>query len=625
MTLRRTAMALAASVLTLPVAAVTTERAFEDYADGTFINNTLIAAAEGDGLVLFNRQGQLIEHITNIEAMGADSRMLAGTAVVAVTSEDTLYVGNLQDGWQPQWQVTLDFEAAGTCLYQNPTNQVLSAFVYSELGHVSQFKLTMRDGKLQNALAGSQPVRSLKLDGELSGCIVDDATQTLLLAEQEVGVWRYGAEAETSRMRQILASVPNNLEEIEGIALAPLADGRRMLLIGDEGLGLQAFDLDSHEFLASFTPSGFDEVKPVVVADTGLWLANTELDEPVYQFISWADAAIGEDLTGKVVLSPNYEGIALVEASFETDAVADDDDAADDPAIWVNPNNPAQSLIVGTNKQAQLEVYNLQGQRLLALDAGEPNNVDMLTIGEQAIAVTSNRDLNSLAFYQLTPKAPFLSKLAVQARNTQEGEVLSRVNEVYGLCSTSIGDKHLVSVNGKNGQVELWQISSTGTTLQAELDYVWQLPSQPEGCVFNQNTLLVGEEDMGIWSLNLTDKSQTMVISINDTALVADVEGLTIYDDILVASSQGNSSYVLFELDTWQPLGRFAITADDQAGTDGASDTDGIAATSAALPGFPKGLFVVQDGNNVDENYNYQNQNFKLVDWQAIANQLGLN
>ncbi|WP_158584149.1 phytase [Salinibius halmophilus] len=608
----------------LPAMAITTEVSFEDFADGTFINNTLITAAEGDGLVLFNRQGQVVEHITSIEAMGADSRTLGQLPVVAVASEDSLHVGTVVDGWLAHWQVTLDFEAAGTCLYQNPTNQTLSAFVYSELGHVRQYKLALKQGKLGNALNGSTPVRSFKLDGELSGCIVDDASQTLLLAEQEVGVWAYGAEAETSRVRQIFAAVPNHLEELEGIALATLNDGRRLLFLGDEGLGLQVFDFANKTFLSSFTPTGFDEVKPVVVADNGLWLANTELDEPVYEFIAWADAQIGEDLTGKVVLSPNYDGIALVSASFETDAVADDDDAADDPAIWINNRNPANSLIIGTNKQAQLEVYNLQGKRLTAIDAGEPNNVDVLTIGEQPIAVTSNRDLNTIAFYDLSPQAPYLTKRHVVASETEEGEVISQVNEVYGLCSATIGGEHYVSVNGKNGQVELWQVVEENKTLNAKLNYVWQLPSQPEGCVFHQNTLLVGEEDEGIWSLNITDKRQTKVISIEDSPLVADVEGLTLYKDMLIASSQGNSSYVLFALATWQPLGRFAITADDSNGIDGASDTDGIAATSASLPGFPEGLFVVQDGNNVDANYRYQNQNFKLIDWRQITQQLGL-
>src|SRR5262249_45148308 len=35
---------------------------------------------------------------------------------------------------------------------------------------------------------------------------------------------------------------------------------------------------------------------------------------------------------------------------------------ADDPAVWVHPMDPAQSLVIGTLKNAGLIVYNLQGQ-----------------------------------------------------------------------------------------------------------------------------------------------------------------------------------------------------------------------------------------------------------------------
>ncbi len=34
---------------------------------------------------------------------------------------------------------------------------------------------------------------------------------------------------------------------------------------------------------------------------------------------------------------------------------------------------------------------------------------------------------------------------------------------------------------------------------------------------------------------------------------------------------------------------------------------------------FPGGLFIAQDGFNVDADYEYENQNFKLADWEDIA------
>ena len=50
-----------------------------------------------------------------------------------------------------------------------------------------------------------------------------------------------------------------------------------------------------------------------------------------------------------------------VMAKAETAPVASGDDAADDPAIWVNPDDPLKSLIVGTDKKNGLVVYDLSG------------------------------------------------------------------------------------------------------------------------------------------------------------------------------------------------------------------------------------------------------------------------
>ncbi|EPN51188.1 phytase domain-containing protein, partial [Pseudomonas syringae pv. actinidiae ICMP 18807] len=52
-------------------------------------------------------------------------------------------------------------------------------------------------------------------------------------------------------------------------------------------------------------------------------------------------------------------------------------DAADDPAIWVNPQNPAQSRVLGTNKKQGLLAYDLSGKQLQELPVGRLNNVDI--------------------------------------------------------------------------------------------------------------------------------------------------------------------------------------------------------------------------------------------------------
>jgi len=113
--------------------------------------------------------------------------------------------------------------------------------------------------------------------------------------------------------------------------------------------------------------------------------------------------------------------------------------------------------------------------------------------------------------------------------------------------------------------------------------------------------------------------------------LVADVEGLALYDNgdnnYLIVSSQGNNTYTVYDVNRNHAyIGHFAITGNDETGVDGASDTDGIDVVAANLgPDYPAGLFVAQDWYNIDTQYDVDNQNFKLVSWQEIANSLRLN
>ena len=46
--------------------------------------------------------------------------------------------------------------------------------------------------------------------------------------------------------------------------------------------------------------------------------------------------------------------VVPVPASAETVPVAHAGDAADEPAIWVHPTNPAASLIIGNDKKRAL-------------------------------------------------------------------------------------------------------------------------------------------------------------------------------------------------------------------------------------------------------------------------------
>ncbi|MGH8177761.1 MAG: phytase [Steroidobacter sp.] len=114
---------------------------------------------------------------------------------------------------------------------------------------------------------------------------------------------------------------------------------------------------------------------------------------------------------------------AEVQAVRETPPSLDYDDEerlanADDPAIWVNPDEDDQdkSLVVATLKEGGIDVYNLQGmllQHIPGLTAANPdhprqrfNNVDLVygfRLGSQTVdlAVATDRGFDRLAIFRI--------------------------------------------------------------------------------------------------------------------------------------------------------------------------------------------------------------------------------
>ena len=59
-----------------------------------------------------------------------------------------------------------------------------------------------------------------------------------------------------------------------------------------------------------------------------------------------------------------HDDVTRVAATIETAPMPHAGDAANNPAIWVNLADPAQSTIIGTDKQGGLAVYGLDGKQI---------------------------------------------------------------------------------------------------------------------------------------------------------------------------------------------------------------------------------------------------------------------
>jgi len=300
---------------------------------------------------------------------------------------------------------------------------------------------------------------------------------------------------------------------------------------------------------------------------------------------------------------------------------------ADDPAIWVNPVDPAASLILGTDKTQGLFVYDLTGTQRQFFPDGELNNVDLrnfLLDGKPVtIAGATRRDGEAIVLYviedaRVRQATPF-------AHPPVPAELAGRVDDIYGFAMGQNAEETFVLVNYKSGHIVQWRLRDAGGQIALDFVRIWQVGSQPEGMLVDDAAghVYIGEEDVGIWRYPLdptSDPTATAIDTIPSPCLPRDdVEGLAIWDDgtdrYLVASAQGVHRAAIYRLEGDMVPNCIAQVEIAAGSVDGVTETDGLDVTAQPVgPDYPMGLLVMMD----DQNAGFTT-NFKLISWQEIA------
>lgn len=355
--------------------------------------------------------------------------------------------------------------------------------------------------------------------------------------------------------------------------------------------------------------------------------------EPSKVILSDSDLEARED---SLELVQAYADQAKVEpavyARIETALIkaATEEDAADDPAIWVHPSDPSKTLVYGSNKQGGMAVYDLAGKEVAYYPIGKINNIDILIdykIGERTFDLLgcSNRTAQSIDLFAIDATDGKLTNIADGVLKMDP----KIIDDVYGFCfgRDSKTGKPYAFINGKNGVMQQFELVDTEDKVGIKLARQIDFPSQTEGMVVDteNRTLYVGEENKGVWktSMDPADKSKTFVpsTSVDNDYMVADVEGITLAktddDRYILVSSQGNFSYGIFSVKNDEKhLLNFKIL--DGKYCDGVEETDGLdVVTDSLSPLFPEGMIVLQDGFNYDGKET-RAQNFKYVSWRDV-------
>lgn len=306
-----------------------------------------------------------------------------------------------------------------------------------------------------------------------------------------------------------------------------------------------------------------------------------------------------------------------IRPAFATPPVGTD---ADDPAIWVHPKNPDQSLILGTDKteapNGGLVVFDLQGkliQRIGGLD--RPNNVDV----EGDLAVLTERKTQRLRIFRIDAKTRRLTDVsgATQVFVGDQGEDAAPMG--IGLYRRPKDGAIFAIVTPKAGPTEnhlaQYRVSLNPQTKRYDLKLVRRFGKysgvKETESVFVDDALgyvYYSDETVGTRKY-LADPdapgADREIAFFNREGTKGDHEGIAVWDDYLICTDQlaEDSVYRVF-----RRRGANAYVGEFRGGAD---ETDGIDATSVNLgPKFPKGVFVAM---------NSKGKNFLVFDGREVA------
>jgi 3-phytase len=566
------------------------------------------------GLHLFNAAGQEQDRIA-VRAKQLDTR-IDGSKVLAVFLEaDT----------QRPLPVSVDVQAGKLVKlapFPVPAFSVEASCLYRDAQQLDHLFLIGKDGQAEQwVMQGEQRslVRKLALPPHAKHCRADDGAQRLLVSESNMGVWAYDAESEGMGKREVVA-LRKPYGQLDGGAgaLAVLPGGVAVLDGKADKLHLFAhqdgrWTAQPAQTVALNVRKGDSQLAldkdTLLLRGKNGWQARP---------MKWSDKA------------ETQAAVAIIAPQAQTEPMARQGDAADDPAIWLS-RNPADARILGTNKKQGLLVYDLQGKQTQLLEVGRLNNVDVrqnIQLGGSKVdlAVATQRDDNSMMLFSINASGEV----------AEAGRFPTGLKSIYGMCLYQPASGGVEAfINDKDGTFQQYSIGLEGGKFSATLLRSFKVATQPEGCVADDANarLFLGEETRGIWTTSADaakPDALTMVLPVG-AHLTADVEGMAIYrkpgakpdTGYLIVSSQGDSSYVVLDAQApYKVRGRFKVGFNLPAGIDGTSETDGLDVTSANLGGaYAQGMLVIQDG--------YKRlpdgpQNFKYVAWGDVAKALKL-
>lgn len=324
--------------------------------------------------------------------------------------------------------------------------------------------------------------------------------------------------------------------------------------------------------------------------------------------------------------TPDAAQDTIIKPVVVTDSVLYD---TDDPAIWINSADPAASLILGTDKEAEgaLYVFDLQGKIVankVVRNLQRPNNVDVeygMQLGEKKIdiAVVTERLTKKLRIYSL----PDMTPVDNGGISVFEGETGFEFRDLMGVAMYKDKSGKIYAIVGrKNGPKEggyLWQYllgdngkGSITATLVRKFGLFSGIKEIESIAVDDQlGYVYCSDEGYGVRKYYADpSKGNTELAVFGLTGFKQDHEGISIYNltdttgYILVSDQQTNRFHVFpREGSASHPHEHILIKSLHLATV----ESDGSDVTAHPLnPLFKKGLFVAMSDDKSFQYYRWE-------------------
>ena len=303
----------------------------------------------------------------------------------------------------------------------------------------------------------------------------------------------------------------------------------------------------------------------------------------------------------------------------------------DDPAIWINPQDASQSLIIGTDKETDggLFVYDLNGKIVNKVPGlKRPNNVDVeygfnFQGKKIDIAVTTERQQNKIRIYEV-PSMEEIGAISVFEgetdrdpmgisiyKNPHTEEIFAIVGRKFGPSGTYLWQYKLSENNGK----------VTGEVVRKFGNFSGKKEIESIAVDDELGFIYYSDEGFGVRKYYADPaKGNQELVLFGQKDFKEDVEGISIYDTgngkgyILISNQQADTFNVYRrEGDNGNTNQHYRI-AEIPVST---KESDGSEVVNVNLgPKFPNGVFVAMTNGKVFHYYDWREFQ-KIIDEQS--------